>query len=51
VKEKDAFLVSMNRFLDFLQDQKHVSPETLRAYRNENNRESIDGLPGLRRVL
>jgi len=35
VKEKDAFLVSMDRFLDFLQDQKHVSPETLRAYRTD----------------
>jgi integrase/recombinase XerC len=35
VKEKDPFLISMGRFLDFLQDQKHVSPETLRAYRTD----------------
>jgi len=35
VKPGDAFLIAMDRFLDFLQDQKHVSPETLRAYRND----------------
>jgi integrase/recombinase XerC len=35
VKEKEPFLESMERFLDFLQDQRHVSPETLRAYRND----------------
>jgi len=35
VKEKDEFHISLKRFLDFLQDQKHVSSETLRAYRSD----------------
>jgi len=35
VSQKDPFLKALERFLDFLQDQKRSSAQTLRAYRSD----------------
>ena len=35
MKRRDAFDEAVTRFLDFLTDQKHVSPQTLRAYASD----------------